>query len=127
MVSVVRMLVRATGLALIVLGLLFWTGRALTLVPIHMALGLLLVVSLWVLAVWAARAGAPAGLVAAAVVWSLVMPALGLAQTRLLPGGAHWVVQAIHLLVGLGALGLADRLAARIPPARTPGLIPPAL
>ena len=48
--TVAQMLVRAAGLVLIVLGLLFWTGNALTLIPIHMLVGVALVILLWVLA-----------------------------------------------------------------------------
>ncbi len=112
--TVAQMLVRFTGVILIVLGVLFWTGNALTLVPIHMLLGLVLVLSLWTLALLAARIGAQPGIVMLAVVWGLIVVLLGITQTRLLPGDAHWVIQALHLLVGLGALGQAEGLAARI-------------
>ncbi len=40
--------------------------------------------------------------------------ALGMTQDRLLVGDAHWVIQVLHLLVGLGGMGLAGALAARI-------------
>src|ERR687885_1554993 len=112
--TIVQMLVRLCGLALVTLGLLFWTGNARGLIPLHMLLGLVLVLALWILAGLAARAGAPIGLVALAVVWGLIVPALGLTQTQLLPGSAHWVIQVLHLLVGLGAIGQAEALAARI-------------
>jgi hypothetical protein len=79
-----------------------------------MLLGLVLVLALWVLAGLAARAGVPLGLVALAVAWGLIVPALGLTQDQLLPGSAHWVIQVLHLLVGLGAIGQAEGLAARI-------------
>ena len=46
------------------------------------------------------------GLVALAAVWGLIVPILGVMQTQLLPGGAHWVIEVIHLLVGLVAIGL---------------------
>ena len=107
-------LVRLCGLALLTLGLLFWTGNARGLIPLHMLLGLVLVLALWVLAGLAARAGVPLGLVALAVAWGLIVPALGLTQDQLLPGSAHWVIQVLHLLVGLGAIGQAEGLAARI-------------
>ena len=109
-----QMLVRLCGLALLTLGLLFWTGNARGLVPLHMLLGLVLVLALWVLAGLAARAGVPLGLVALAVAWGLIVPALGLTQDQLLPGSAHWAIQVLHLLVGLGAIGQAEGLAARI-------------
>jgi hypothetical protein len=112
--TILQMLVRLAGLILIVLGVLFWTDHALTLGPVHMLVGFVLVFSLWALAVLAARAGVHPGLVALAIVWGFIVPVLGLTQERLLPGDAHWVIQVLHLLVGLGAIGQAEGLAARI-------------
>jgi hypothetical protein len=112
--TVLQMLVRLSGLTLIVLGMLFWTGHALTLIPVHMLVGFVLVLSLWALAVLAARAGVHPAFVALAIIWGLIVPILGLTQQRLLPGEAHWVIQVLHLLVGLGAIGQAEGLAARI-------------
>ena len=112
--TVFQTLVRLAGLTLIVLGMLFWTGHALTLIPVHMLVGFVLVLSLWALAVLAARAGVHPAFVALAIVWGLIVPILGLTQQRLLPGDAHWVIQILHLLVGLGAIGQAEGLAARI-------------
>jgi uncharacterized membrane protein HdeD (DUF308 family) len=83
------MLVRVAGLILIVLGVLFWTDHALTLVPVPMLVGFVLVFSLWALAVLAARAGVHPSLVALAIIWGFIVPVLGLTQERLLPGDAH--------------------------------------
>ena len=102
------------GLVMITLGLLFWSGNAPSLVPLHMLLGLLLVALLWTLAIMGARAHVPAGLVVLGIVWGFVVPTLGLLQTGLLTGGLHWIVRATHLLVGLVAIGLAEGLAASI-------------
>jgi hypothetical protein len=112
--TVFQMLVRLSGLILISLGVLFWTGHALTLIPVHMLVGFVLVLSLWTLAVLAARAGVHPAFVALAIAWGLIVPILGLTQQRLLPGEAHWVIQVLHLLVGLGAIGQAEGLAVRI-------------
>jgi len=109
-----QMLVRVTFVVQLVLGVLFWTGNALDLVPLHQTIGFLLVFGLWTLAALAARAGVRPPLVALAAVWGLVVPVLGLNQTRLLVGSAHWLIEVLHLLVGLGAIGLAENLAARI-------------
>jgi hypothetical protein len=110
---VAQMVVRAAGVIQITLGLLFWTGNARGLVPLHMLIGFVLVLGLLVLAVLAARAGAPPGLVALAGVWVLVTPLLGLTQDQLLVGSAHWLVQVLHLLVGVAAIGLAEQLGRR--------------
>jgi hypothetical protein len=34
-------------------------------------------------------------------------------QAAVLPGDLHWLVQVLHLLVGLGAIGQAESLATR--------------
>ena len=109
-----QMLVRVTFVVQLVLGVLFWTGNALDLVPLHQTIGFLLVFGLWTLAALAARAGVRPPLAALAAVWGLVVPVVGLNQTRLLVGSAHWLIEVLHLLVGLGAIGLAENLAARI-------------
>jgi hypothetical protein len=58
--------------------------------------------------------------VALAIAWGLVVPILGLSQDGLLPGPAHWVIQVLHLLVGLAAIGLAEALSVRlVAPARS--------
>jgi len=59
--SVTLAAVRLTGVTQVLLGLLFWTGRALPLVPVHMAIGLTFVLALWVLSGLAARARAGRG------------------------------------------------------------------
>jgi hypothetical protein len=119
--TVIQMLIRVLGVVQIVLGLLFWSGNASNLVGLHMLTGILLVLGLWVLAGLGARAGVGLGLVALAVVWGLITPVLGMTQAQLLPGAAHWVIQVLHLLIGLGLLGRAETLAARIK-ARRPAL-----
>ncbi|MDD5370877.1 MAG: hypothetical protein PHQ40_17485, partial [Anaerolineaceae bacterium] len=98
----------------IALGVLIWLGIGVTLVPVHMLVGTLLVVSLWVLALVAWRLGVPTGLPLVAFLWGILVVVLGVTQGGLLPGQAHWVVRVVHLLVGLGAIGQAERLASRI-------------
>lgn len=110
---IARSLLSLLGLALIVLGVLFWTGHALTLVSLHMLLGVLFVVCLWVLVGVAFYARQARGLALLVFAWSLVVAAFGTAQLRLLPGSRHWVIQAIHLAIGLIAMGLGHALARR--------------
>ncbi len=118
--TIVQALMGIGGIAQIVLGLLFWTGNALDFVGLHILIGLLIVLLLWTQAALGLRAGLPLGLVGLAFLWGLLVPALGMTQARILPGSAHWIVQVVHLLLGLGALGLGDTLAKRIKVARSP-------
>jgi hypothetical protein len=112
-VTALQMGIRVVGVVQLALGVLFWTGNALGLVDLHQLLGILLVLGLWTQAVLAARAGVEPRLVAVAAVWGLIVPIVGLTQTNLLTGSLHWVIQVIHLLLGLGLLGLAETLATR--------------
>ena len=57
------------------------------------------------------RRGAPVGLAVLAVIWSIGMPIFGLRQVDILTGSAHVVIQVLHLLVGLSAVGLVEGLA----------------
>jgi len=105
-------LLGALGVVQVVLGVLLWTGHALSSVPLHMGIGVLFVLALWALAVLSARAGAPIGLVVVALSWGLFLLAFGVTQARLLPGPAHWVIQVAHLLTGIGAMALGGALTA---------------
>jgi hypothetical protein len=96
-IRVAQITIRLTGLALIILGILLWTGNT-GLRQAHMGLGLLFVLALWSLA----------------AVWGLVVLWLGMVQTRVWPGSAHVYVRVLHLLVGLVAIGVGEALAARI-------------
>jgi len=102
------MLVRISGVLLLILGLLIWTEGAGGLIPIHMLLGLVLVLSMWVLAAVSTRAGVSTGLAAGVAVGGLVVLVFGMTQTSLLPGGSHWVIQILHLLVGMAAVASGE-------------------
>lgn len=112
--TVLQMLIRITGVILIILGGLFWSHSALQWMGLHMILGFVLVIALWMLAFLGARAGVSAGMVSVALVWGLVVVIVGVKQTSLMPGSAHWVIQVVHLVLGLGAMGLGEALGARI-------------
>jgi hypothetical protein len=112
--KVAQMLVRITGVLLLILGLLFWSGDALGLIPVHMLLGLVFVLSLWLLAAVASQAGIPAGMAAGVAVLGLIVLILGLVQDSLVPGAAHWVIQVLHLLVGLVAIASAEMIGGRL-------------
>ena len=104
------------------LGLLFWTNNAFALIPIHILVGFVLVLALWALAILAGLAGVSRVPVVLALVWGLIVPFFGLTQSQILPGPAHWVIEVLHLLVGLAAIGLGARLARLIGQVRMPAL-----
>ena len=79
---------------------------------VHLALAGLFGV-LFVLLAHEGRGARPLALVLAGVAWGLVVVMFGLNQARILPGALHWIIQIVHLLLGLGAIGLAENLARR--------------
>ncbi|MFL5578414.1 MAG: hypothetical protein ACJ79S_20870 [Gemmatimonadaceae bacterium] len=108
-------IIRLGVLVELVLGLLVWAGRGTPgLVSLHIQIGFLIVLALLALAVVALAAGAPRGRAVGAIAWAVLLPVVGFGQLRWMPGTAHWVVQLLHLLLGLGAAGLAEPLARRV-------------
>jgi hypothetical protein len=112
--TVAQMLVRITGVLLLILGLLFWTGDALGLIPVHMLLGVLMVLGLWLLAAVGSQMGAPMGMTVGAFVLGLIVAILGFTQTSLLPGSTHWIIQALHLIVGMAAIASGEMIGGRL-------------
>jgi hypothetical protein len=110
----IRIFAGLDGAALIILGIFLWTGNFDRLIPIHMTLGILLVLTLWIVAAMAAFRRVSPALTITGAIWGALVVALGLTQMNLVPGDAHWVIQVIHLLVGLVALALTQILATRV-------------
>jgi hypothetical protein len=112
--TVAQLLVRFAGIVLIILGVFFWAGSALSLVPLHMTLGFILVIGLWTLAGLGAAAKVSPGLLAGAALWGFVVIGFGMTQRQLMPGAGHWVIQVLHLVVGMAAMGMSEAIAKRI-------------
>jgi hypothetical protein len=109
--TIAQMLVRITGVVQIVLGLFFWTGNTpMALIQVHMLIGMVLVVALAVLAVISIRAGVSMGLVIAGFVFVVLTPFVGIGQLAWQLGSTQWLIQVVHLLIGLGAIGLSEQL-----------------
>jgi len=110
------MVLRLAVLLALILGILFWVGIAQNLTLIHMLLGFIVVISLWVIGLAQGfTKGGSFGLALATFLVGLLVAIVGLFQTRWLPepNPLHWVIQVIHLLLGLSAIGLGEMIAAR--------------
>ena len=112
-VRVAQLTVRLTGLLLLILGVLIWSGRT-ELVPSHAALGALFVLALWVLAILGFYSRAGMALSFRAAAWATLVLAFGILQTRMWPGPAHVYIRVVHLFIGIVAIGIGEMLAARI-------------
>ena len=106
--------IRVLGLMLLVLGFMFWSGRSLEMVPVHMRLGEILVSLLWIMAAMGLRAGVKPGLVLGAMLYGVIVVAFGLRMGTFLPGRAHEAIRILHFLIGLGAIGLAESIGVRM-------------
>lgn len=105
-----RLVLVGCGGLLLVLGLIVWTGSADALIPVHAAVGTLLVFALWTIAFIAFRSGIPARIPAAVVVWSLAVVAFGMTQDRILEGDWHWAAQVLHLVVSMSLVAIGQGL-----------------
>ncbi len=113
-VRVSSMVLRIAALAALVLGIIFWTGNADNLQIVHIVLGFLVVISVWVLGIaQGVRRGGSFGLALATFVVGFLVLLVGLFQTRWLTGSNHWVIQVIHLILGLSAISLGEMIGAR--------------
>lgn len=114
-VRITLWVLRVCVLLTLILGIVFWAGDIAAIVPIHMLLGILVVLSLWVLAVETGMAkGGNWGLSGGAIVLGIIIVAFGLRQASILPNSPlHWIIQVIHLLLGLSAAGMGEAMAGR--------------
>ncbi|HEU0025844.1 MAG TPA: hypothetical protein VFQ25_01905 [Ktedonobacterales bacterium] len=95
-----------------------WSGASASLINFHMLLGILAVLALWLLAAgYAMTGGNTMPLVISAVVVGLAQAVLGMTQQGLL-SDAHWVIQVLHLLLGLGVIGVGEMMTMRMKKAR---------
>ena len=108
------------GALLLVLGIVIWTGNGDQLIPVHIAFGIVLVLSLWTITAIAARSGVASGTVTFAAAWGVLVVVLGLAQEELLPGSWHWTIQVLHLVISMGAIWWGRRLVRLIGQAQRP-------
>ena len=106
-------IVRFGVIILLVLGILFWTGNADSLQIVHIVIGILVVLSLWTLGIAQGLQGGSFGLALATFVVGFLLVLVGLFQKQWLIGSNHWVIQVIHLLLGLTAIGLAEMISGR--------------
>jgi hypothetical protein len=113
-VRIASIVLRIGGALAVILGILFWSGNALNLVPIHMLLGLLVVLSLWIVGIGQAfSSGGSWPLAGGALLLGLLVIVVGMTQSSLMIGSFHWVIKVVHLLLGILAVGMGQLAAAR--------------
>lgn len=106
-VRIISWIARLSGLVALVLGLVFWFAQ-IDLITVHMAFGLLVALSLLVLSIvmLSIRGGRILGVIG--VFYALIVPMFGELQLDLYISGASWLVPTVHMLIGIGAVALAQ-------------------
>jgi hypothetical protein len=109
---ILQIIVGLAGLCALVLGLLSWVAN-IDLTDIHMLFGLLVTLGLLVMSIIAlsARGLRIWGMVG--IIYAIIMLIFGETHSTLLVGNLHWLIQTLHLLVGIGAIGLTGALGVR--------------
>ncbi len=100
------------GLLALILGLLFWIAH-IDLISIHRVFGFLVALGLLALGIVFVSTRGLRVLGIVGIVYAFILPAFGLTQMFILVGSLHWLIQAAHLLVGIGALALLGIMGAR--------------
>lgn len=114
---VVLMLLRLAFVVQLVVGIAMWAGVWITLVGLHMAVGSLFVLLLWILAVMALVRRRAVGLAVVAMLWGALLAWFGMAQRGFMIGDAHWLIRVIHLAIAMVAMPMAERLSRSEAPA----------
>jgi hypothetical protein len=113
-IRITSIVLSAAGLIALILGLLFWAGAALNLISMHMLVGLLAVAALWVIGIAQAFVKGGNWLIAAcAVIVGALTVVFGLYQSSMMVGSFHWIIQVVHLILGVLTIGLGHMGAAR--------------
>lgn len=102
-------ILRLAGLGALIPGLLYWIAQ-LNVITFHMLFGLLVALSLLIISLLAVFTRGLRILGAIGIVYAFILPIFGLNQARLLIGDMHWLIQTLHMLVGIAALAFAGLL-----------------
>lgn len=112
--KILLVILQVAVIAQLALGILFWTGHGLTYIPVHIAIGSVLVLVLWTVAVLALVMRVRRGLAAFELVWALALAMFGMQQATILVGPLHWIIRVVHLLMAIVAVRLAESLSKSI-------------
>jgi hypothetical protein len=84
-----------------------------------MTLGWFVALSLVIFAGFAFKARVRIPLAVTAVLWAVAVVYVGINQSQWVLDNNHWTIQAVHVLLGVGAIGIAEALAGALSRAET--------
>jgi len=124
-IRLISLVARVALMVTLGLGLLFWIAQLFMWIGllvflaqigfpgIHEGFGTLGILGLLILGTVAVFTKGSRLLGAGSMIYAFLVLAFGLTQTLILVGALHWLIQAAHLLVGIGAMVLVQRIEKR--------------
>jgi len=109
MINLLRWITRIGGIVALVLGLML-SRVAPSALEIHMTLGIMVALALGILGGLAMSKSVGLPIARMSLIWAGATIYIGFAQGRLLPGDSHWIIEVLHALLGIGAIGFAEML-----------------
>ena len=121
-IRLISLVARVALMLTLGLGVLFWIAQLFVWIGllvflaqigfpgIHEGFGTLGILGLLILGTVAVFTKGSRLLGAGSMIYAFLVPAFGLTQTLILVGALHWLIQAAHLLVGIGAMVLVQRI-----------------
>jgi len=106
-----RIIATIAALVAVAFGMGTYTHADFT--DIHMLFGLIVALTLLILAVIAVFSSGLRRLGALGIVYAFIVPIFGVTQQMILAGDLHWLVETAHLVVGFGALALIGAIGER--------------
>ena len=97
------------GIGAMTLGLLHWFFH-ISFIELHMLFGVLVTLTLLIAGIVAVFTKGLRAQGAIAIVFALIVPVFGITQMQILVGDFHWLIRMAHLLVGVAAVSLTERI-----------------
>lgn len=114
MIKVLQWVTRIAGILALLLGMSRWAGPGIAPLGVHMALGGLVVLALAIFSVWALIDRTRIAAAIVGLLWAAATIIVGTIQDWWVGGGSHLTIEIIHPLLGIGAIGMAEMLAAAL-------------
>jgi hypothetical protein len=109
---IIQIIAGIAGLGALILGLTFWITN-IDLINIHMLFGLSVAILLLIMSIMAVSTKGLRIWGIVGIVYAIILPIFGLTQANILVTNLHWIIQTLHMLVGIGAMVLTGVMGAR--------------
>ena len=110
---------RLVGACELTLGLVIWFVGVSS-VKVHIGLGIAVTLMLVIISVIGLTLKETRLLGVVGIVYACILPVFGFVQLGLLMGSLHWLVQLLHLIIGVGSIGVIHLIGGRYLSVRQP-------